>query len=148
MKISTKGRYGLRALLDLATHGNDGTPVYLSDIAKREGISEKYLEHIFGALHKAGLVKAFRGRKGGYLLTRLPDEMTLNEIIAVLEGPCSLVDCVTDVTSCPKTDSCVTREVWSLLGSKIEEVLTGFTLAALAERQTQKTQNNMPMYHI
>lgn len=148
MKISTKGRYGLRALLDLATHGNDGTPVYLSDIAKREGISEKYLEHIFGALHKAGLVKAFRGRKGGYLLTRLPDEITLNEIIAVLEGPCSLVDCVTDVTSCPKTDSCVTREVWSLLGSKIEEVLTGFTLAALAERQTQKTQNNMPMYHI
>ena len=148
MKISTKGRYGLRALLDLATHGNDGIPVYLSDIAKREGISEKYLEHIFGALHKAGLVKAFRGRKGGYLLTRLPDEITLNEIIAVLEGPCSLVDCVTDVTSCPKTDSCVTREVWSLLGSKIEEVLTGFTLAALAERQTQKTQNKMPMYHI
>jgi Rrf2 family protein len=148
MKISTKGRYGLRAMLDLATHGNVGTPVYLSDIAKREGISEKYLEHIFGALHKAGLVKAFRGRKGGYLLTRLPDEITLNEIIAVLEGPCSLVDCVTDVTSCPKTDSCVTREIWSLLGSKIEEVLTGFTLAALAERQTQKTQNNMPMYHI
>jgi len=148
MKISTKGRYGLRALLDLATHGSEGTPVYLSDIAKREGISEKYLEHIFGALHKAGLVKAFRGRKGGYLLTRLPDEITLNEIIAVLEGPCSLVDCVTDVTSCPKTDSCVTREVWSLLGSKIEEVLTGFTLAALAERQIQKTQNNMPMYHI
>jgi Rrf2 family protein len=148
MKISTKGRYGLRALLDLATHGSEGTPVYLSDIAKREGISEKYLEHIFGALHKAGLVKAFRGRKGGYLLTRLPDEITLNEIISVLEGPCSLVDCVTDVTSCPKTDSCVTREVWSLLGSKIEEVLTGFTLAALAERQIQKTQNNMPMYHI
>lgn len=148
MKISTKGRYGLRALLDLATHGVNGTPVYLSDIAKRQGISEKYLEHIFGTLHKSGLVKALRGRKGGYLLTKQPDEITLNEIITVLEGPCSLVDCVTDVTSCPKTDSCVTREVWSLLGSKIEEVLTGFTLAALAERQTQKTQNNMPMYHI
>jgi Rrf2 family protein len=148
MKISTKGRYGLRAMLDLATHGNEGTPVYLSDIAKREGISEKYLEHIFGALHKAGLVRAFRGRKGGYLLTRLPDEITINEIIAVLEGPCSLVDCVNDVKSCPKTDSCVTREVWSMLGSKIEEVLTGFTLAALAERQIQKTRNNMPMYHI
>lgn len=148
MKISTKGRYGLRALLDLATHGAEGTPVYLSDIAKRQEISEKYLEHIFGALHKSGLVKALRGRKGGYLLTKQPDEITLHEIISALEGPCNLVDCVTDVTSCPKTDSCVTREVWSLLGNKIEEVLTGFTLAALAERQTQKTQNNMPMYHI
>lgn len=62
MKISTKGRYGLRAMLDLAMHGADGTPVYLSDIAKREGISEKYLEHIFGALHKSGLVKALWGR--------------------------------------------------------------------------------------
>jgi Rrf2 family transcriptional regulator, cysteine metabolism repressor len=148
MKISTKGRYGLRAMLDLARHGIDGTPVYLSDIAKREGLSEKYLEHIFGTLHKAGLVKALRGRKGGYLLTKLPDEITLKEIITVLEGPCNLVDCVTDEKSCPKTETCVTREVWSLLGNKIEEVLAGFTLAALAERQTQKTQHNMPMYHI
>jgi Rrf2 family transcriptional regulator, cysteine metabolism repressor len=148
MKISTKGRYGLRAMLDLATHGTEGKPVYLSDVAKREGLSEKYLEHIFGTLHKAGLVKALRGRKGGYLLTKLPDEITLKEIITVLEGPCNLVDCVTDVKSCPKMETCVTREVWSLLGNKIEEVLTGFTLAALAERQTQKTQHNMPMYHI
>jgi Rrf2 family transcriptional regulator, cysteine metabolism repressor len=148
MKISTKGRYGLRAMLDLATHGTDGTPVYLSDIAKRQGLSEKYLEHIFGALHKAGLVKALRGRKGGYLLTKQPDEITINEIVTVLEGPCSLVDCVTDVKSCPKTATCVTREVWSLLGNKIEEVLTGYTLATLAERQIQKTQHNMPMYHI
>jgi Rrf2 family protein len=148
MKISTKGRYGLRAMLDLATHGADGTPVYLSDIAKRQGLSEKYLEHIFSSLHKAGLVKALRGRKGGYLLTKQPDEININEIITVLEGPCSLVDCVTDANSCPKTDTCVTREVWSLLGTKIEEVLTGYTLAALAERQMQKTQHNMPMYHI
>jgi Rrf2 family transcriptional regulator, cysteine metabolism repressor len=148
MKISTKGRYGLRAMLDLATHGADGNPVYLSDIAKRQGISEKYLEHIFGALNKSGLVRAFRGRKGGYLLTKEPDEITLNEVVTVLEGPCSLVDCVADAKSCPKTESCVTREVWSVLGSKIEEVLSGLTLAALAERQTQKTQQNMPMYHI
>jgi Rrf2 family transcriptional regulator, cysteine metabolism repressor len=148
MKISTKGRYGLRAMLDLATHGYDGTPVFLSDIAKRQGISEKYLEHIFGSLHKAGLVKALRGRKGGYLLTKQPDEININEIITVLEGPCNLVDCVVDVKSCPKTDTCVTREVWSLLGNKIEEVLTGYTLATLAERQIQKTQHNMPMYHI
>jgi len=148
MKISTKGRYGLRAMLDLATHATEGTPVYLSDIARREGISEKYLEHIFGALHKAGLVKSLRGRNGGYLLTKLPDEITLKEIITVLEGPCSLVDCVSDEKSCPKTNMCVTREIWSLLGHKIEEVLTGYTLATLAELQIQKTQHNMPMYHI
>jgi Rrf2 family transcriptional regulator, cysteine metabolism repressor len=99
-------------------------------------------------LHKSGLVKAFRGRKGGYLLTKQPDQVTLNEIISVLEGPCNLVDCVADVKSCPKTDTCVTREIWSILGHKIEEVLTGYTLAGLAERQTQKAQHNMPMYHI
>ena len=148
MKISTKGRYGLRALVDLANHCNEGTPVYLSDIAKREGISDKYLEHIFGALHKAGLVKALRGRKGGYLLTRIPEEITLKEIITVLEGPYSLVDCVADTKSCPKTGTCVTREIWSMIGDKIDEVLTGFTLASLAKRQAQKNQYNMPMYHI
>lgn len=148
MKISTKGRYGLRAMIDLATHGASGTPVYLSDIAKRQGISDKYLEHIFGTLHKAGLVKALRGRKGGYMLTKEPNEITLNQIITILEGPCTLVDCVTDPGSCTKTDTCVTREVWSLLGNKIEEVLTGYTLAALAERQTQKAHQDMPMFYI
>ncbi|OPX96155.1 MAG: HTH-type transcriptional regulator CymR [Syntrophorhabdus sp. PtaB.Bin006] len=148
MKISTKGRYGLRAMIDLATYGASDTPVYLSDIAKRQGISEKYLEHIFGLLHRSGLVKALRGRKGGYLLTRLADTITLDEIITVLEGPCSLVDCVTDATACPKIDICVTREIWSMLGSKIEEALKGLTLASLAERQIQKTQQDMPMYHI
>lgn len=148
MKISTKGRYGLRAMIDLATHGSSGRPVYLSDIAKRQGISEKYLEHIFSALHKAGLVKAFRGRKGGYVLTKEPNEITLNQIITALEGPCTLVDCVIDAGSCTKTDTCVTREVWSLLGKKIEEVLTGYTLAALAERQALKAHQDMPMYYI
>lgn len=148
MKISTKGRYGLRAMIDLATHGASGAPVYLSDIAKRQGISDKYLEHIFGTLHKAGIVKALRGRKGGYMLTKEPNEITLNQIITILEGPCTLVDCVTDPGSCTKTDTCVTREVWSLLGNKIEEVLTGYTLATLAERQTQKAHQDMPMFYI
>ncbi|OPY72342.1 MAG: HTH-type transcriptional regulator CymR [Syntrophorhabdus sp. PtaU1.Bin050] len=148
MKISTKGRYGLRAMIDLATYGTSDAPVFLSDIAKRQGISEKYLEHIFGLLHRAGLVKALRGRKGGYLLTRLADAITLNEIITVLEGPCNLVDCVTDTTACPKIDTCVTREIWSMLGSKIEEALNDLTLASLAERQMQKTQHDMPMYYI
>jgi Rrf2 family transcriptional regulator, cysteine metabolism repressor len=148
MKVSTKGRYGLRAMMDLATHGNANTPVYLSDIAKRQGISDKYLEHIFASLHKAGLVKALRGRKGGYLLNKQPGDITLNEILGVLEGPCSLVDCVSDVRACPKTETCASREVWTMLGNKIEETLKGVTLASIAERQKEKTNNEPIMYNI
>jgi Rrf2 family transcriptional regulator, cysteine metabolism repressor len=148
MKISTKGRYGLRAMIDLAAQDTPGTPVFLSDIAKRQGLSEKYLEHIFGALHKAGLIKALRGRNGGYLLSKLPAEITLNEILTVLEGPCSVVDCVSDAKSCPKTDKCVTREVWTMLGTKIEEVLNEFTLASLVERQKTINQQDVLMYNI
>jgi Rrf2 family transcriptional regulator, cysteine metabolism repressor len=148
MKISTKGRYGLRAMMDLATHGNANLPVYLSDIAKRQGISDKYLEHIFSSLHKAGLVKALRGRKGGYLLNKRPGDITLNEILTVLEGPCELVDCVSDIKACHKTETCATREVWALLGARIEDTLKGFTLATLAERQKEKTNQEPIMYSI
>jgi Rrf2 family transcriptional regulator, cysteine metabolism repressor len=148
MKISTKGRYGLRAMMDLATHGNGSTPVYLSDIAKRQEISDKYLEHIFSSLHKAGLVKALRGRKGGYLLNKQAGDITLNEILTVLEGPCELVDCVSDIKVCPRTDTCATREVWALLGTRIQDTLKGFTLASLAERQKEKVNKEAITYSI
>jgi Rrf2 family transcriptional regulator, cysteine metabolism repressor len=149
VKISTKGRYGLRAMMDLAAFGASGTPVFLSDIAKRQGLSEKYLEHIFGSLHKAGLVKAVRGRKGGYLLERLPANITVSHILTVLEGPCNkLVDCVTDVTVCPKTDFCASRDIWALLGNKIEETLSSFTLADVVERQKEKSGKETLMYDI
>lgn len=148
MKISTKGRYGLRAMMDLATSGKNGVPVYLSDIAKRQAISEKYLEHIIGALHKAGLVKAIRGRKGGYLLNKLPDQITVNDILAVLEGPCNLVHCVTDVSVCPRTESCATRDIWMMLGKKIEEAMSNLTLASVVELQREKCEKSVPMYHI
>jgi Rrf2 family protein len=148
MKISTKGRYGLRAMMDLATHGDANVPVYLSDIAKRQGISDKYLEHIFASLNKAGLVKALRGRKGGYLLNKLPRDITLNEILTVLEGPCDLVDCVSDVKACSKTETCATREVWALLGAKIQDTLKAFTLASLAERQKEKVNKEAITYSI
>jgi len=135
--------------MDLAAFGASGTPVFLSDIAKRQALSEKYLEHIFGALHKAGLVKAVRGRKGGYLLNRLPVDITVSHILTVLEGPCNtLVDCVTDVTVCPKTDVCATRDIWTVLGSKIEETLSSYTLADVVERQREKSGKEALMYHI
>ncbi len=148
MKISTKGRYGIRAMIDLAARAQNGAPVFLSDIAKREGISEKYLEHIFSALQKAGLVKSQRGRNGGYLLSRPPGQITLNDIFSVLEGPCNLVDCVSDTKSCNKTSTCVTREIWSLLGDKIEGVLKEYTLASLVRMQQLKSLNDPLMYYI
>ncbi|OPY74501.1 MAG: HTH-type transcriptional regulator CymR [Syntrophorhabdus sp. PtaU1.Bin058] len=148
MKISTKGRYGLRAMIDLAAYGAAGNPVFLSDIAKRQGVSEKYLEHIFGTLNKAGLVKALRGRKGGYLLQKQPDEISLKEIIAALEGPCSLVDCVSDVKACQKVETCITRDVWKILGKKIEEFLNGYTLSTLVRMQGEKARQDTIMYHI
>ena len=94
MKISTKGRYGLRAMMDLAANQKDDVPVFLADIARRQAISEKYLEQIFAALRAAGLVRTVRGRKGGFLLNKPPAEITAGAIITVLEGPCILVDCV------------------------------------------------------
>jgi Rrf2 family transcriptional regulator, cysteine metabolism repressor len=148
VKISTKGRYGLRAMIDIAMHAQDGLPVFLSDIVRRQDISGKYLEQIFSTLHGAGLVNTVRGRKGGYLLTRPADTIRLKEIITVLEGPCTLVDCVTDQAACPKTEECAARDIWTLLSNKVDELLSGFTLADLAKMQKDKTERAPSMYHI
>ena len=148
MKISTKGRYGLRAMIDLATYGDENQPIFLSDIAKRQHISDKYLEHIFSALQKSGLVRAVRGKKGGYMLTRAAAEITLNEILNVLEGPCVLVNCVSDSSLCDRGDLCAARDIWAMLGEKIEEILKGITLADLAEKQKEKSQCKALIYQI
>lgn len=148
MKISTKGRYGLRAMIDLAVNGANGTPVFLSDIAKRQGVSEKYLEHIFSALHKGDIVKAQRGRKGGYLLNRAPDQITIHDIITVLEGPCTVVDCVGDTSACERSGACITRDIWCKLGAAIQDILNSYTLASLVEMQQLKSQPDSMMYYI
>ncbi|MHB8111455.1 MAG: RrF2 family transcriptional regulator [Syntrophorhabdaceae bacterium] len=148
MKISTKGRYGLRAMIDLTINGAAGTPVLLSDIAKRQEVSEKYLEHIFSTLHKGGIVKSQRGRKGGYMLNRTPDRITLRDIITILEGPCDLVDCVNDTSACSKSNDCISRDVWENLGHKIEEILSSYTLASLVEMQRLKNRPDSMMYYI
>jgi Rrf2 family protein len=148
MKISTKGRYGLRAMMDLAAHQSEGRPVFLADVAKRQDISEKYLEHIFSALRNAGLVSTLRGRKGGFLLSRAPAEITASDIITALEGRFAVVDCVREPKTCDRADACAARDIWGLLGTKIEEVLSGFTLKELAEMQEQKTACGNSMYYI
>jgi Rrf2 family transcriptional regulator, cysteine metabolism repressor len=148
MKVSTKGRYGLRAMMDLAAHQGDGKPVFLTDIAKRQNISEKYLEHIFAALKTAGFVNTVRGRKGGFLLTKKPAEITAAHIVNILEGPCTLVDCVSQPGTCAKSDACATRDIWGLVGIKIDEVLSGFTLDQLVAMQQKKSQTDDVMYYI
>ncbi len=148
MKISTKGRYGLRALVDLAIHGKNGLPVLLSDIAKRQDISDKYLEQIAAQLHNAGIVRTVRGRKGGYLLGRPEETIKVSEIIEALEGPICVVDCVDEPQGCPKSTACSTREVWTILTNKIEEVLSSYTLGDLARLQEEKTGKESSMYYI
>ncbi|MCD4779749.1 MAG: Rrf2 family transcriptional regulator [Candidatus Omnitrophica bacterium] len=133
MKLSTKGRYGSRLMLDLARHQARG-PVLLRDIAGRQSISEKYLWQLIPPLKRAGLVNSTRGAHGGYRLARQPKEITLYDIIVELEGPLNLVDCVDQPDQCEQFDLCVTREVWHELARVMKEKLQNITLADLLER--------------
>jgi Rrf2 family protein len=146
--MSTKGRYGLRAMMDLAANQKDDVPVFLADIAGRQEISEKYLEQIFAALRAAGLIRTVRGRNGGFLLTKPPGQITASEIITALEGPCRLVDCVDKPKVCPRSATCATRDIWTLLGGKMDEFLSGFTLDQLARMQEEKSGKDTAMYYI
>lgn len=148
MKISTKGRYGLRALIDLAIHGKSGVPVYLSDIARRQEISDKYLEQIATQLQRAGLVRTIRGRKGGYILNKPENQIKLSEIVTILEGPVSLVDCVKEPGTCGKSGSCATRDIWCELSDKIEEVLAAYTLEDIVNIESVKAGKEGVMYYI
>jgi len=145
MKISTKGRYGMRAMVDLAIHYGEG-PVLLKDIAKRQQLSERYLEQLVLTLKAAGLVKSIRGARGGFMLNKAPSEINLSQIFQVLEGPLGLVECVDDPASCSRIDSCVTRDVWQELKDGIISILDSKTLQDLAEQQTLKEKK--AMYYI
>ncbi|MGD9612796.1 MAG: Rrf2 family transcriptional regulator [Kiritimatiellia bacterium] len=133
MKISTKGRYGLRTLMDIATHQADG-PVNLHDIAERQGISSKYLWQIVNLLKTAGLVRGMRGPKGGYVLLRTPESITLLDVIQILEGPVSLVECVDDPTYCTRTNNCVAHTVWTEVSQAVREALARVNLAEILRR--------------
>lgn len=141
MKISTKGRYALRLMLDLAVY-NNGEPISLKDIAKRQDISEKYLEQIISMLTKAGLVQSIRGAQGGYLLRKSPSEYTVGDILRVTEGSLSPVGCVDENgITCDRENICVTVRVWSKLYTAINDVVDGITLADLVDWQ-QETMTN------
>ena len=134
VKISTKGRYALRLMLDLAVHGGDGLPVSLKDVSRRQQLSDKYLEQIVTPLSKAGLVRSMRGAGGGYLLTRRPEEYTVGEILRPLEGDLAPVECATDADFCERCGECVTVELWREIRRAVSQVVDRTTLADLVER--------------
>jgi Rrf2 family protein len=147
MKLSTKTRYGTKALLDLAIHGN-GRPVLLRDIARRQQISLPYLEQLVAPLKAGSLIRSIRGTGGGILLARNAKEIKLSDVINLLEGPTSLVDCVTDPSLCDRSEFCVTRDLWEDLKIAIDGVLESTTLHNLAERQKRKKPPEKSMYYI
>jgi len=147
MKLSTRGRYGLRALLDLAVHQGEGM-VLLKDIARRQEVSLPYLEHLITPLIAGGLVKSTRGARGGVLLLKPPAEVKLTEVVQLLEGSIALVDCVNDPKVCHRSTSCVTRDIWMQIKDAMTQVLDSTTLQDLVERQRQKEQTETGMYHI
>ncbi len=147
MRLSTKGRYGTRAMLDLALNfGSE--PVLLRDIAARQEVSEKYLEHSMLSLRNAGLVRSIRGAHGGYVLAKLPSEIRLSEIMGVLEGSMAPVECVDDAEVCDRANLCVTRDIWARMKEAIDNILESTTLQDLVEQHKDKRRSNAIIYNI
>lgn len=138
MRISTKGRYALRLMLDLALH-NTPTPVRVKEIAARQEISDKYLEQIISVLNKAGYVRSVRGPQGGYLLTRPTAEYTVGMILRLTEGSLAPVECLdTETGSCDKSNDCITLLVFQKMNEAVNEVIDNITLADLVDWKLQK----------
>jgi Rrf2 family cysteine metabolism transcriptional repressor len=134
VKLSTRGRYGLRAMLDIAIKQGDG-PVALHSISERQGVSVGYLEQLMVPLKKEGLIRSVRGAQGGYLLARGSDNITVGDIIRALEGPIAPVACVSEdyPEECDRAEGCVTRLVWAKVRDSIAEVLDSLTLDDLIQ---------------
>ena len=138
MKISTKGRYALRLMMDLAETSEEN-PVSLRDVAARQGISEKYLEQIISVLNRAGYVKSIRGAQGGYLLRRAPEEYTVGMILRLTEGSLAPVTCVEDGDfPCERQENCVTVILWKKINDAINSVVDSITLQDLVDWQNEK----------
>jgi Rrf2 family transcriptional regulator, cysteine metabolism repressor len=147
MKLSTRTRYGMRALMDLALNST-GLPVQLKDIAQRQNISLSYLEHLIIPLIAAGIVKSTRGSRGGIMLAKPPQQIQLIQVLEVLEGPLAPVDCLKGVGSCPRSGACATQDIWDELKIAMEGVLESKTLQDLANNQKSKENPTATMYYI
>ena len=130
MKLSTRSRYGTRMMLDLAKKFDEG-PVRIGDIAKREGISVKYLEQLIIPLKQANFIKSVRGPKGGHMLSRPPEDITLGEVVKALEGGGEFAVCVENPHDCERSDTCVTRNIWEEASKAMYEKLDSMTLSGM-----------------
>ena len=137
MKLTTRTRYGTRLMIVLALNFEKAA-VRLNDISKSLGISEKYLSQIVIPLRGAGLVSSTRGAYGGYRLSRYPYQINLKEIVDVLEGDSTLVDCINDPAGCDRVSTCVSRDLWLIIDRKIAETLTAITLDTLIKMSHEK----------
>ncbi|MFZ5632262.1 MAG: RrF2 family transcriptional regulator [Bacillota bacterium] len=151
MKFSTRARYGLRAMLELALNYDPNEPIPLLQVAERQGISEGYLEQMMTFLRKGGLVRSVRGSQGGYLLTREPAKITAGEIVRCLEGPLSPTGCVSEdePEPCPRADSCAARVLWERVRKSVADVLDNTTLEDLCkESEKIRLSKEANMYYI
>lgn len=146
MRFSTRTRYGVRALIDLGLYYK-GKPVLVKEIAKRQGVSERYLEHIMLSLKKAGFLRSIKGGKGGYEFLKDPKEIRIKNVVEVLEGPIVPVECVGREEICDKSNSCVARELWCNVRDEILKILDSITLKELIERQKKKTGTKEEIFY-
>lgn len=138
MKLSTRAEYGTRALIELAVQyqSKPDTPLMLQTIASRQNISKKYLEQLFIPLRKASILEGVRGPSGGYRLARAPEDILLDEVFQILEGPLAVADCLLTPNSCMHSGFCATQEVWKQLSKAIGETLGAISLADLTTRHS------------
>ncbi|MBW1676375.1 MAG: Rrf2 family transcriptional regulator [Deltaproteobacteria bacterium] len=139
MRISTKGRYGTRAMVDIGENYGKG-PVPLRKLAERQCISMKYMEQIIPLLKTSGLIRSSRGARGGYVLAKEPRKISLHDIVQALEGSWSLVDCLDDDTLCDQAEECATYEIWHDIQEAIYRILDSTTLADMIDRHRKKTK--------
>jgi Rrf2 family protein len=139
MKLSTRSRYGIHAMYDLAKHGGEG-PQAIRSIAERQSVSEQYLEQLIGPLRRSELVRSMRGASGGYQLARAPEQISVGEIIRALEGPLNITDCMADADACERSGACPSRLVWERLGQAINHVLDETSLADMLADEARLNQ--------
>jgi Rrf2 family protein len=135
MRLSTRGRYGTRLMVDLAQHYAEG-PIPLAEIARRQDLSAKYLEQLIILLKGAGLIRSVRGRRGGYVLAKKPAQISVGEIVEALEGKLSLVDCVLDPDLCYRAEECPTRDIWVGITDVVKKELYSLSLGDILARST------------
>lgn len=133
MKLSTRGRYGIHAMYDLAQQYASGAPQPIKAIASRKRIPDAYLEQLIAALRKAGLVTSVRGAQGGYILARPPEEITVGQVLRVLEGDLATVECLAEEDACDKACACPTRLVWQKIQNGVNAIVDGITLRDMLE---------------